>query len=384
MKIEQWEKNTNGWVRLSEIVLKTPPQFILVFGAIESFLEENIYEEVREIYSSGDIVMCSTSGEIRGSKVIDNSVQVSALSFSSTNVRTTSVCFGAAKDSYRAGLEIVKKFPQEKLCNLMIFSDGHLVNGSDLVEGIKSIIPENILVTGGLAGGGINFTKTLVGLNSKPKEGSVVAVGFYGNNLEVGFGCQGGWESFGPERLVTKSDKNILHELDDQNALELYKNYLGNEAKKLPSSALLFPLNMYESGSGESVVRTILSIDKMKGTMTFAGNIPEGSKVRLMQANFDKLVDGALHAAINSLANLKADPQFVILISCVGRKLVLGPRTEEEAEVIAWQFTNTTKITGFYSNGEISPIANTMSCGLHNQTMTITTFFESEENAQTS
>jgi len=372
------------WIRLSKKTFDKQPQLILVIGAIMRFEEGNIYEEVRKLYDEGEVVMCSTSGEIQGNRVLDNSIQISALCFNSTTVKTQCISLEESKDSYSAGYDVVKDFSQDHLNNLLIFSDGHSVNGSDLVDGIRSSVSEDILVSGGLAGGGTSFANTLVGLNAEPIEGLVVAIGFYGEDLQIGHGCRGGWDSFGPERLVTKSKKNILYELDGQNALDLYKNYLGEESKKLPGSALLFPLKMHILNSDDSVVRTILSVDENEKSMTFAGNIPMGSRVRLMQANFDKLVDGALYAAVASLDQMENDPQFAILISCVGRKLVLGPRIDEETEAIAEQFPDTTILTGFYSNGEISPVMNTMNCGLHNQTMTITTFFESVDDAQTS
>jgi hypothetical protein len=228
------------------------------------------------------------------------------------------------------------------------------VNGSDLVTGLQSSLPKNVVVTGGLAGDGSRFQKTLVGLNEQPTEGKIIAVGFYGNNLTVSHGSMGGWDPFGPERLVTKSSANVLFELDGQPALSVYKKYLGEYSDELPGSALLFPLSVKLNDSDESVVRTILSINEDDQSLTFAGNIPVGSYARLMKANFDRLIEGASNAAMNSLQKLQK-PDLAILISCVGRKLVLNQRIEEEVEVIRDILGKTTAITGFYSYGEISP-----------------------------
>ena len=95
-----------------------------------------------------------------------------------------------------------------------------------------------------------------------------------------------------------------------------------------------------------------------------------------MKANFDKLVDAATHAAGQAFQKLPAAPQLALLISCVGRKIILGKRTEEEVEAVADTFGNKTLLTGFYSYGEISPFNDNAKCELHNQTMTITTFDE--------
>lgn len=256
----------------------------------------------------------------------------------------------------------------------MVFSDGSLVNGSELTKGLNQAAG-NILVTGGLAGDDANFRSTLVGLNRNPAEGNIVAIGFYGHKLLVTHGSQGGWDMFGLERTVTKSQGNVLYEINEQSALDLYKKYLGPDVDNLPASALLFPLALTIQGQSEPIVRTILSIDEEQKTMTFAGDIPENSKVRLMKANFDKLIDASSKAAENSLKNNRK-PDFALLISCVGRKLILGPRTEEEVEAVADALPEGTMIAGFYSYGEISPFNSSATCQLHNQTMTITSFYE--------
>ena len=131
------------------------------------------------------------------------------------------------------------------------------------------------------------------------------------------------------------------------------------------------------NNDSESVVRTILSINNETKSMVFAGDVPEGSKVRFMKANFDKLVDAASDAAENSLVGIKSQqPKLAILISCVGRKIILSKRVDEEVEAVIDILGNDVVTTGFYSYGEISPLNINGKCEVHNQTMTITTFDE--------
>ena len=236
-------------------------------------------------------------------------------------------------------------------------------------------MPEGVIITGGLAGDGAKFKTTLVGLNETPTEGRIVAVGFYGNDLSITYGSVGGWDSFGPERLITKSDENVLYELDHLPALDIYKKYLGEHAKELPGSGLLFPLSIRMPDSNDAIVRTILAVNEDEKSLTFAGNMPQENYARLMKANFDRLIEGASTAAQNSIDTILQKPDLAILISCVGRKLVLNHRIEEEVEEIRKVYGDSTAIMGFYSYGEISP-SNVMKCDLHNQTMTITTFTE--------
>jgi hypothetical protein len=225
-----------------------------------------------------------------------------------------------------------------------------------------------------MAGDADRFSSTFTSINAVPSQGNVIAIGFYGDDLSVYHGSCGGWDEFGPERTITKSDKNILFEIDGKNALDLYKEYLGDYAKELPGSALLFPLSLKLSGADNTLVRTILSIDEKEKSMTFAGNLPEGSKVRLMKANFDKLIDASSSAAED--ATDKHIVQLALLVSCVGRKLVLNDRTDEELTAAKEVFGDKTIMTGFYSYGELSPFNKGTQCELHNQTMTITTFSE--------
>lgn len=381
MKIEQklWTKDEN-WSDVSNDLGTNVPQVVLAFGGRAVIEDENRYAELKEFYPKSDILMCSTSGEIMGTRVYDDSLAVSALFFEKSSVKFSKVSIDNSSESEEKGIEVIKNLEKEGLVHVMVFSDGLKVNGTSLVHGILSDLPKNVAVTGGLVGDGPDFKKTVLGLNEVPKEGNIVLVGFYGDSLQIGHGSLGGWDSFGPTRLITKSNNNVLYELDGRPALTLYKEYLGDkESEKLPGSGLLFPLNLKtkdELGNEVEVVRTLLGVNEENQSMIFAGDMPEGAHTNLMKANFDKLIDGAKGAASMSEETF-GNPEFALLISCVGRKLVLKESIEEETEAVKSQFRENTKMSGFYSYGEISPVTPTeKQCRLHNQTMTITTFKE--------
>jgi hypothetical protein len=308
--------------------------------------------------------------------VLDNSFIAAAIQFENTKIKTASVNLKDFNNTYSAAISLAKKLPVQELTHILVFSDGNLVNGSEVVKGLTSQIDKNVLITGGLAGDGADFKGTLVGLNKQPNEGEIVAIGIYGDNITVTHGSQGGWDIFGLEKRITNSSGNVLIELEDQNALELYKKYLGDEAKNLPSSALLFPLSVTVPGAQNPVVRTILSINEEEKSMTFAGDVPVGSVVRFMKANFDKLTIAAAEAASFTKIDKERKPDFSLLISCVGRKLILGSNTVGEVKAVGKIFDNKTVMAGFYSYGEISPFNEGGRCQLHNQTMTITSFYE--------
>ena len=282
-------------------------------------------------------------------------------------------------DSYAIGQQLISGLEKDGLVHVFALSDGIHVNGSKLVAGISSDLPAGVALTGGLAGDGDRFTETaVVGEDKTAASNRVTIVGFYGDSLKVGYGSLGGWDPFGIERTITKSKDNILYELDGRPVLTLYKEYLGEHADKLPASGLLFPLTVKVPDGEEWVVRTILGINEEDQSMVFAGDVPEGATARLMKANFERLIDGANEAAEKSFEAIgSTTPELAILISCVGRKMILKQRVEEEVESVRDVLGDGSVLTGFYSYGEISPFTPNAKCELHNQTMTITTFRES-------
>jgi hypothetical protein len=238
-------------------------------------------------------------------------------------------------------------------------------------------VSEGVSITGGLSGDSTDFAETWVVSDDGAGPQRIAAVGLYGDQLRVGYASMGGWEPFGPVRTITRAEGNILYELDGRSALELYKAYLGDHAAQLPAAGLLFPIVVTAAEGGEGVVRTVLSVNEQDGSMTFAGDIPQGGTAQLMKTNVDDLVDGATAAAETSLSGLgDARPDLALLVSCVGRKLVMKQRIEEEVEAIRDVFGADAKIAGFYSYGELCPFRQGGDCRLHNQTMTITAFAE--------
>ncbi len=374
---KRWSE-TSGWEEDEPGKLGSSAQLVLVFSGSSALKNTEVFNTINSAYPQSEILGCTTAGEIHGVEVTDDTVVVTAIHFEHTTVKGTHTHIEAIEESYDAGKRLAGNLDKEGLSHVFVLSDGLKVNGSELVKGLNDHLPEEISVTGGLSGDGARFEETYVLYNDKPTRDTIAVIGFYGDRLKVGYGSLGGWDPFGPERLITKSNANILYELDGKSALELYKDYLGEHASGLPATGLLFPLAIRAQGSKEQqIVRTILAIDEETQGMIFAGDVPKGHYAQFMRANFDRLVDGAIGAAkVSHDAIGSNNPELAILISCVGRKLVLKQRIEEEVEGVRDVLGNDTTLTGFYSYGEISPFSLDASCELHNQTMTITTLRE--------
>ena len=372
----QWSRN-DGWTpNLPDLTVERPGM-IFVFGARPLIQAGELVSELREYFKGTAILGCSTSGEIVGDTVVDNSVIATAVTFDQTRLRTASAKIAEAKSSYEVGQELARQLNDPSLRHVFVLSDGLNVNGSDLARGLASGVCEGVSITGGLSGDGTDFAETWVVDDAAAGAQRIAAVGLYGDHLRVGYGSMGGWKPFGPLRTITRAEGNVLYELDGHPALELYKTYLGEHAAQLPASGLLFPIVVTAADGGEGVVRTVLSVNEQDGSMTFAGDIPQGGAAQLMKTNVNDLVDGATAAAEASLAGLGGQrPELALLVSCVGRKLVMKQRVEEEVEAIRGIFGADTKITGFYSYGELAPFRQGGECRLHNQTMTITALAE--------
>lgn len=377
MKIQQKIKTATDWQTAysHEGFSNSLCQLVLVLGGKNNITTE-VLKDIKNDYPAAQLISASTAGEIANYVFYDEQLSTTAIYLEKTPHACKMANIKDFENSYDLGLSLFHQMPKDDLKYIFALSDGGLINGTELLEGINAENSDGILITGGLAGDGSRFQSTLVGIDEDLQSGNVILIGFYGEHIKVGHGSLGGWDEFGPERIITKSDKNVLFELDNKNALELYKQYLGAYAEELPGSALLFPLSISSDEHDTKNVRTILSIDETNQSMTFAGNLPVGSKVRLMKANFDKIINASGSAAQQAVSFDFDQPDLAILISCVGRKLILNDRVEEEIEIAKDIFGVETAVSGFYSYGEISPLVKSQKCELQNQTMTITTLKE--------
>lgn len=345
---------------------------VLIFGLRPALEQPDALAVIRSRFPSARLILVSTAGSFADTQIEDDGLVCTALRLEASTLRCAAERHSPDADLQALCHRLAEQLGGADLRHVLVFSDGGFVNGTVLSETFNGCLPPGVTLSGGLAGDGTDFVSTLVGLDEAPAPGVIVAVGLYGTALRIGFGVAGGWSSFGPLRKVTGSAGNVLHSLDDRPGLEIYKKYLGPEAASLPSAALRFPLCVSTPGQPNGVVRTILSIDEQAGSMTFAGDIPLGATVRFMRASYEDLIAGAEEAA-SQAAQAAA---LVLCVSCVGRRIVLGQRTEEEIEGVRNTFGPAPILTGFYSYGELAPSGQAQGCQLHNQTMTITSLAE--------
>ncbi len=355
------------------------PQLVLVFGSVALISDPGVLRSLRSAFPEAELAGCSTAGEITDDGVLDDQLVLTALHFKDPGFVVATTDLHGMSDSVGAGLRLAEQLNAPDLHNVIVFSQGVNVNGSALLEGFGQGLAPSVKVSGGLAGDGAAFKKTYTLSRHAVSSEQVVAIGFTSPHLELRHASLHGWNPFGPARAVTRCEGNVLYELDGAPALEVYKEYLGAYAKDLPGSGLLFPFEMLSSDHQTmGLIRTILAIDEAVGSLTLAGDIAQGCYLRLMHATTDSLVDGAHEAAVSAGVDGQSSAQHLaLLVSCVGRKLVMGARVDEEVEAVTAVFGGNVRVAGFYSYGEISPGPHdSVASDLHNQTMTITHLME--------
>ena len=370
----QWIYNSsNIWEKISGDDIDAP-HVILVFGVVPYF-KEQCYQDLRKKFPKSDIIGCSTAGTVAGD-VVDDITVATFISLEKGHMKIAFKDFELPTESESVAKSIANELNEQDLKHIFVLSEGLNINGSDLAAGFNSVLPKNILVTGGLAGDGINFGDTYVIANDIAKENRVAAIGFYGDSVEIKSGCFAGWDEFGAERLITKSEGNVLYEIDGKPALDLYKSYLAEQSADLPASGLKFPISIRKDKTKDPVVRTLLAIDEDTKSITFAGDVPEGYHCRLMKSNINKLIDNAGFAAEQAKPKNNTYAELCIAVSCIGRRIILSQLVEEEVESVQEELGNHTMMAGFYSYGELAPLEGLVECALHNQTMTLTVINE--------
>ncbi len=348
------------------------PHLVLAYGAPAFFADAGLADALRAQLPEAIHAGCSGAAAIVGKSVDEDCCVLTAVRFDTASTSAASTELDSMPDSFDAGVRLGRQFAPDGLRAVLLFAPGLAINGSALIAGLASVLGPEVGISGGLASDGVDFARTWTLGPGGAQQRQVVGVGLYGTSLTLGYGSYGGWTPFGPARKVTRSEGNVLYELDGKRALDLYKLYLGPYAEELPGSGLLFPFEMLGAGHQPSgVFRTILGVNEESGSLTLAGDIDPDGYLRLMHATTDKLIDGAEVAARNANAT-RPGPTLALLVSCIGRRLVMGDRVDEEVEAVARIAGRGATLAGFYANGEIGAAASGHCAYLHNQTMTVT------------
>lgn len=228
----------------------------------------------------------------------------------------------------------------------------------EIIKGFEDILGEELNLFGGMAGDDYTFAEQFVFSNHHSSNDGIVVLALDESKISIKGRASHGWNAVGTEKTVTKSEGNHVYTVDNVPVLELTKKYGGlnelteeNNSAQLALIATNFPLQLQRE-KGAPVMRPGLLIDWNDGSFYCGGNVPQGSKVRFsLPPDFD-----VIEKVVEGLKNLKEteapDADAVIVFSCAGRILSLGPLMTKEIEGI-YQIWNA-PMAGFFSNGEIA------------------------------
>jgi len=292
--------------------LSKMPNIFWVFGAI-SYNQEKLLEGVNSVIPGTPVITCTTDGKISTLGLSTDSVVVLALASDQIKFTTVAVDF-LSQDSFKAGIKVGNQFINTNIKYMQIFSDGLLGNGSKIVEGIQKVFGKSISIAEGTTGDGSLFTRTYQYHNYKVLTNSIVGVGFEGKYSFI-TGVSSGWTPIGMAKKVTKSIGNVVYELDGQPALDVYKKFLGKHASLLPAVGVEYPLGL--SGpqgdveeDGYFLCRATMGVDHEKGSITFAGDVPQGAMVKITMGNDLDVIKTAKKAAQSALDQFKKIKTF--------------------------------------------------------------------------
>jgi hypothetical protein len=184
------------WTQVEKLPMNKEDVEVIYVFAERSLLEGNkISDFLSTQFTKAQIIYSSTAGEINDRMVEDDTAVCVCIQFEKTPQQFAIENISQAANSFDLGVKVSKKLESNNLKYVMIISDGNLVNGDDLVKGIQTVLDPSVIVSGGVAGDGDRFAKTLVGLNDNINEGNVVLMGLYGEHIKVGTSFKGGWDA---------------------------------------------------------------------------------------------------------------------------------------------------------------------------------------------
>jgi len=358
----------------------SPNTLVLAFGLANIGDKSGPLEDLAHAYPQSHILGCGASRLLRGSIRTEGDLLVTVARFERTGLHTAWA--DLATGSFAAGAALGQQLLKPELRAIIVVGDGAAVEGDALLGGLVGSVPDHVAISGGFTPA---EAKAWVMASQIVKPGIVAAIGLYGKHLVVGRATRSGFEPFGPERHATRASGRTLYELDGKSALSVYAEYLGQKLGDLTAgSPLPFPVSCRVPDRAEPIVRMPVSFDPHAQSLTFAGDVPSGSIVRLMRASPERLLNearAAATAAAKPLAALTSDT-LVLAVSSIGRAKALGDEDVEETVSVMEGLPSDrgSHVTGFYAVAELGPNAAGRT-ELSNESLSLTCISERPEGA---
>jgi hypothetical protein len=257
--------------------------------------------------------------------------------------------------------------------SVMVLSDPYSCDGEVLADAVRDATPVHIKHFGGTAGDGWTFSGTKIFFRSRPFSDAAVLLllpatpGFSVNALHGFSGLPDG-----REMIITHIEGNVLKTLDGQPASIAYEQELRRLRLMKEGDDLLTSMGIYELGArsvfdDQSLrIRTALQLN---GTdVVLASSLPQGSVVRVVAADPDRLIDAARRLSQEVTRNAS---NGALVFDCSCRRKLLGARYGEQ--VAAFASGKSMPYVGFASYGELAKTTGSLQ-GFHNTTAVMAAF----------
>ena len=343
---------------------------VVVFADNASWEDRWALSELKHAFPNSIIVGCGASETVHNGKLLTDSISVGIIKFQSTEIKFASADLSDSADSQSAGRRIAEGLKHPNLKGVLLFTNGLVVEATDLVRGIQEDLPAGIPIAGGLASDR-DLLHCWVNANGELRDDAVCAVGLIGDKVELVCASGGGWAPASDRHVATKTLGKTLYEIDGQRAYDVLTERLEKKTSQISPWALdIANQTIALKFEGVDLVRSILGSDKQKGCLELAGDIPEGVEIEFMESTVDEIIDGVDEVAhgIRMKTVGLTDNSLSVVFGCVGRVCILGDRTSEEVSVLKAAIGENIAQVGMYGLGEIL----TTTCGypqVHNLTM---------------
>lgn len=324
---------------------------------------QQILDTLAERWPGLPLVGCTTDGEL-SSQMGFQEDSISLMLFSSEKIDFQVTVARDLSQGMEASIaQALAEVPQDThLC--FALPESLTVSGASVVRSLQNQLGPGVTLFGGSAADQWSFERTHQFFGQEILEDSAPLLLFCGD-LHVSSGISSGWSPMGEGGTVTRSQGNQVFEINHHSALSFYRTYLGDHITITQE----YPLGVFEEpGSDQYYMRAPMSYDAQDQSITFAGDVPEGSRVFITEAARGGILSACEESITTAHQNFQGDPQAALVISCAARKQVLGTRTRQEHEALKRLIRADLPVLGFYSYGEIAPLPGGARAQFHNET----------------
>ena len=324
---------------------------------------------IRGAFPAPPLIGCTTAGEFSSALGFSED-SLCLMLFSSDRI---AMAAGIGKKASHSPVEAARNAVTMAKAKLkgapslcLAFPDALTASASEIVAALGAELENHCAVFGGFAGGEeLPGNKVFQFYGEEVLTDSVPIILFSGP-LRFAYHVSNSWQPVGVRTTIDGVQGHRVTRIGGRSALQFYRDVFGAHSTPLNE----MPMAVFEEGE-QFYIRTPMDYDESDGSVGFSGTMSKNARVQLTEATPEGIisdVDASLGKLVDGL-DRNWTPQAAIIVSCVSRKWILGSRSAEEFTLLSSRLPRPLPFMGFYSFGEIGPLATSRVAVLHNCTM---------------